>query len=308
MAFPQEVQLFEVCGVPVYVHLMLIVYFVFTLSQAEEELQAETHQKGTLPDYGKAGFVALGCTLGFFVLLLTVLIHELGHCAGAKLVGGRAQKILLWPLGGLAFCGSGGGPGADLVVATMGPLTHLPQYAIWRGLHDAAVASSAGNGKFGPMLVNLCSAAMTMQILLFCFNVFVPVYPLDCSRIIIALLCLGGVPVRVAAGGMCLLSCVVIVLLIASMMGKLVIPNVAVGYHPTMALLVLWLSYQTYQLYAHISKDRVEAHPLFRGLDERLADATAEERQPLAAGQERRADEQQDDAARTQAPIAEAGA
>ena len=39
--------------------------------------------------------------------------------------------ILLWPLGGLAFVGHSSSPGRDLFVAVMGPLTHLPQLAIW---------------------------------------------------------------------------------------------------------------------------------------------------------------------------------
>ena len=39
--------------------------------------------------------------------------------------------ILLWPLGGLAFVGHSSSPGRDLIVALAGPLTHLPQMAIW---------------------------------------------------------------------------------------------------------------------------------------------------------------------------------
>lgn len=44
------------------------------------------------------------------VLLLTVLIHELGHCLAARSVGSEVQGILLWPLGGLAFIGKTPGP------------------------------------------------------------------------------------------------------------------------------------------------------------------------------------------------------
>ena len=38
--------------------------------------------------------------LFFFVVVLT---HEFGHCFGARAVGGDAEDILMWPLGGLAF-------------------------------------------------------------------------------------------------------------------------------------------------------------------------------------------------------------
>jgi Zn-dependent protease len=44
------------------------------------------------------------------ILLVTVLIHELGHSLAAKQVGGRVEGILLWPLGGLAFIGHDKGP------------------------------------------------------------------------------------------------------------------------------------------------------------------------------------------------------
>ncbi len=44
------------------------------------------------------------------VLLGTVLIHELGHALAARRVGGHADGILLWPLGGLAFVGHDCGP------------------------------------------------------------------------------------------------------------------------------------------------------------------------------------------------------
>ena len=39
----------------------------------------------------------------YLLLLWTfVLMHEFGHCFAARSVGGSADEILLWPLGGLA--------------------------------------------------------------------------------------------------------------------------------------------------------------------------------------------------------------
>src|SRR5262249_59674786 len=37
------------------------------------------------------------------LLLFSVLLHEFGHCFGARLVDGDANEVLLWPLGGLAY-------------------------------------------------------------------------------------------------------------------------------------------------------------------------------------------------------------
>lgn len=44
------------------------------------------------------------------VLLLTVAAHELGHSLAARRVGGHAEGILLWPLGGLAYVAHSSGP------------------------------------------------------------------------------------------------------------------------------------------------------------------------------------------------------
>lgn len=65
------------------------------------------------------------------ILFLTVLIHEFGHSLAARSVGGHAHTILLWPLGGLAYCSHDAGPKADLWVTFAGPLTHVPQIGFW---------------------------------------------------------------------------------------------------------------------------------------------------------------------------------
>src|SRR5437870_3057129 len=40
-------------------------------------------------------------TMVVVLLFVTVLLHEYGHCVAAYQVGGEAQEILMWPLGGL---------------------------------------------------------------------------------------------------------------------------------------------------------------------------------------------------------------
>ena len=47
----------------------------------------------------------LGWELGLAVgaiLFVSVVLHEFGHVFGARMTGGSAHEILLWPLGGLA--------------------------------------------------------------------------------------------------------------------------------------------------------------------------------------------------------------
>lgn len=80
-------------------------------------------------DHGKA--LAFAALVYGPILFLTVLVHEFGHSLAARSVGGNAHTILLWPLGGLAYCSHDAGPKADLWVTFAGPLTHVPQIGFW---------------------------------------------------------------------------------------------------------------------------------------------------------------------------------
>eukprot|EP00597_Dinobryon_sp_UTEXLB2267_P002767 CAMPEP_0170075036 /NCGR_PEP_ID=MMETSP0019_2-20121128/12241_1 /TAXON_ID=98059 /ORGANISM="Dinobryon sp., Strain UTEXLB2267" /LENGTH=284 /DNA_ID=CAMNT_0010285739 /DNA_START=515 /DNA_END=1369 /DNA_ORIENTATION=- len=134
----------------------------------------------------------------FFVLIVTgpilfstVLIHELGHCAMAVYLGGSVEKILLWPLGGLASIDSANyshQPLNDAIVAIAGPLTHIPQIAIWASLMyimnhgKVALEWQLNNGSFD-FLLSLFAAAISIQLALFFFNLL-PAYPLDGGKIL----------------------------------------------------------------------------------------------------------------------------
>ena len=59
------------------------------------------------------------------LLFVAVLLHEFGHCAGARLVDGDVQEVLLWPLGGLAAVDVPHTPRAYFVTAAAGPLMNL---------------------------------------------------------------------------------------------------------------------------------------------------------------------------------------
>lgn len=59
------------------------------------------------------------------LLFLSVLLHEFGHCFGARLVDGDAQEVLLWPLGGLASVEVPHTARAHFVTALAGPLVNL---------------------------------------------------------------------------------------------------------------------------------------------------------------------------------------
>ena len=64
--------------------------------------------------------------LGIYaILFLIVLLHELGHCYGARRSGGEANEILLWPLGGLAYVSPPHEARAHLLTAVAGPMVNV---------------------------------------------------------------------------------------------------------------------------------------------------------------------------------------
>jgi stage IV sporulation protein FB len=67
--------------------------------------------------------VFAAATLG--LLLISVLLHEVGHCWAAVRVGGYAEQIVLWPLGGLSPPQVPHEPQLELVTALAGPVVNL---------------------------------------------------------------------------------------------------------------------------------------------------------------------------------------
>lgn len=59
------------------------------------------------------------------MLFVAILLHEYGHCFAARSVDGEADQILIWPLGGLAYCDVPHTPRANLITAAAGPAVTL---------------------------------------------------------------------------------------------------------------------------------------------------------------------------------------
>ena len=129
------------------------------------------------------------------LLFASVLLHEFGHCTGCRAVGGRADDILMWPLGGLAFCAPPRRPWPEFVTVACGPLVTLlltvapftvlslafPGFAheylrvfnpfqMWTGPHGGAAGVL-----YDLMLVNYS---------LLLFNLCLAFYPFDGGRIV----------------------------------------------------------------------------------------------------------------------------
>ena len=53
------------------------------------------------------------------------MMHEFGHALACRQVGGQANRIVLWPLGGIAFVSPPPRAGAMLWSIAAGPLVNL---------------------------------------------------------------------------------------------------------------------------------------------------------------------------------------
>jgi Zn-dependent protease len=114
-----------------------------------------------------------------------VLLHEFGHALACRQVGGRADCIVLWPLGGIALVDPPPRAGAVLWSIAAGPLVNLglvPVTAAMLGL-----AWRAGWEETAPDFFRFLEMLLLMNAVLLIFNLL-PIYPLDGGQILQALL------------------------------------------------------------------------------------------------------------------------
>lgn len=182
------ITLYTAWGIRVRVHLLFVIMI------AAELIQSIARDQMGLP------YVAIG--MGSLWTL--VLLHEYGHCIACRRVGGTANDILMWPLGGLASCAPPHHWRADFITTAGGPAVNA---ALWPVLGLVLLAfgqpwNAILFNPFDPWLAlgSLHTApgmywpVVTIwwfyytNALLFCFNMLVPMYPMDCGRLVNALL------------------------------------------------------------------------------------------------------------------------
>ena len=113
-----------------------------------------------------------------------MLTHEFGHALACRSVGGVANRIVLWPLGGVAYVDPPPRPGATLWSIAAGPLVNVALLPI---LGATFSLSAAGWAETLPDLYTLIhSVAGSIQWLLI-FNIL-PIFPLDGGQILRSLL------------------------------------------------------------------------------------------------------------------------
>jgi Zn-dependent protease len=123
--------------------------------------------------------------LEYLALFLIVMIHEFGHALACRQVGGRADRIVLWPLGGVAYVDPPPRPGATLWSIAAGPLVNVVLVPFLLAL--VVVGRSAGWAQSMPDVYRLVRAISFINLGLLIFNIL-PIYPLDGGQILRSLL------------------------------------------------------------------------------------------------------------------------
>ena len=101
-------RLFRIAGIDVFLHWSWIIVATFIIGQRAREYSTLTWN-----------------VLEYLALFAIVLLHEFGHALACRQVGGSANQIVLWPLGGVAYVSPPPRPGATLWSLAAGPLVNV---------------------------------------------------------------------------------------------------------------------------------------------------------------------------------------
>jgi Zn-dependent protease len=163
-----SIHLFRFAGVDVFLH-----WSWFLVAAYEIQLRKGSYSSITWN------------VLEYLGLFLIVMLHEFGHSLACRQVGGRADRIVLWPLGGVAYVDPPPRPGATLWSIAAGPLVNVALLPLLYGV--VAQGRSQGWAEAMPDLYSLVHTVMWINVVLLVFNIL-PIYPLDGGQILRSLL------------------------------------------------------------------------------------------------------------------------
>src|SRR3984957_4674352 len=163
-----SIRLFRFAGIDLYLHWSWFLVAVF-------EIQSRNHSYSSIA----------WNVLEYLALFMIVTLHEFGHALACRQVGGRADQIVLWPLGGVAYVDPPPRPGATLWSIAAGPLVNVLLIPLLGMMW--LVAKAVGWPETNPNLYNLILAINVINIVLLAFNML-PIYPLDGGQVLRSLL------------------------------------------------------------------------------------------------------------------------
>lgn len=159
-----SIRLFRFAGVTVFLH-----WSWFLVAAYEIQLRKR--------DYSSVSWNVFE----YLALFLIVLLHEYGHALACRQVGGNADRIVLWPLGGVAYVDPPPRPGATLWSIAAGPLVNVVLFPVL--LTVWLVGRSSGWAASMPDVYKLVRAILYIDTGLLIFNIM-PIYPLDGGQIL----------------------------------------------------------------------------------------------------------------------------
>jgi Zn-dependent protease len=161
------IRLFKFSGIQVYLHFSWFLVAAYEYSRRMRAYES--------PIWAAWEYVAL---------FAIVLIHEFGHALACRQTGGVADRIVLWPLGGIAFVNPPRRPGAMLWSIAAGPLVNVILLPI---LYMALLMFGNAMGNAPTDFGRFVGQVSGINLLLLIFNLL-PVYPLDGGQILRSLL------------------------------------------------------------------------------------------------------------------------
>jgi len=163
-----SIRLFRFAGIDLFLHWSWFLVAVF-------EVNARA---------GRYSSIAWN-VMEYLALFLIVMLHEYGHALACRQVGGRANQIVLWPLGGVAYVDPPPRPGATLWSIAAGPLVNVALFPILLVL--MTFGRSLEWARTMPNALALLWSVSVMNVALLMFNML-PIYPLDGGQIVRSLL------------------------------------------------------------------------------------------------------------------------
>ena len=264
---PHSFRFAEFFQVPIFISYWLLAMFTFQILQAASDWRQPT-------EWGISYAI-----LSELLVFITILVHEFGHGLMTRHLGGSIDKILLWPLGGICFSVMPRSLSVrdkvlnDLKIVVAGPATHLFQLPIWLTVlylgfplvDPLQFLNPFGHWRipeeysllfFPSLMVSVLGFAISINVGLFIFNVFLPMYPLDASKIFTSFLqlALGWSPTAtaralVAVSGTCSVAFLFYAAFTKSLGVSFLIGLMCLG--------------ETLQLKELLDANRLASHPLF---------------------------------------------
>lgn len=157
------IRLFRAFGINVYLHWTWALAAVFLIQWKQD-------------DYSSLVWPVLE----YLSIFAIVLLHEFGHALACRSVGGTADRIMLWPLGGVAFVSPPLRPWPYLWSIAAGPLVNVVLMPLFWLL---VMFDATGRLTVSPDVSYFLQSLLWINLVLLVFNLL-PLFPLDGGQLV----------------------------------------------------------------------------------------------------------------------------